>query len=164
MNKSYESDIRVEGDTVVKTYRPVYFKMNEDFDRHGEQYWYSRLRSDFFLAPLQIEENFIVLPRCKRSLGTPYYPKFSMGAKKDTVSWLKSLYEELKILGVCHHDIHPANIMLTKNGIKLIDLSWMTHNTEKKKLEPLMNLGYSTNDRRALAKIQRQVFYGKNKF
>lgn len=164
MNKSYESEVRIVGDTVVKTYKLVYYELNEQYERHGEQYWYKRLRSDFFLVPKMIEKDYIVLPYHGKVLGTTYKVGFRKGAKTDLISWLGALEGELNRLEVVHHDIHPGNILVTKEGIKLIDLSWMEHKGENKKLFEFMNSGYSTNDRKALWKIQRQIYYGKNKY
>jgi serine/threonine protein kinase len=158
INKSYESDIKIFDDYVVKQYKPEYHALNEVFGRCGEQHWYSGLSSDFLLDPIEIHEDYIVLPLVGESIGDAHSINNITFNERDNLKlWLAILDGELVRMGVQHHDINPSNILKDGNAYKLIDLSWMTDIDEDFTGEPYMNISYSRSDSRSIMKMVREL-------
>ncbi len=79
--------------------------------------------------------------------------------KEKLIDWLLKLSDELSRVGVCHHDVHPGNIMYSKSDrtFRLIDFGWASlgefageFNTARG--TPL-NPQYGTDDQTAIATL-----------
>ncbi len=155
---STESDIEIYKNKVIKRFKPEHYGTNQKCNRKGEVFWYTQLKGNCFLEPIELHSTHIVLPRIGKPLGNDLgFYDLELGEIICLLNWLSGLQEALKRNGVSHHDIHPGNILRDGDSFKLIDFAWMQWNREEYTGLQYLNLEYSTEDARSLMQMFFQL-------